>query len=103
MWAKYTWYSGPLAGLGIGAGVRYVGDSYGDAANTFVVPYYTLFDAALSYDLAMARPELRGWKAQVNVTNLTNKYYVASCLTGLPYCGMGAGRSILGTLRYTWN
>lgn len=103
LWAKYNWYSGPLAGLGIGAGVRYVGDSYGDAANTFVVPYYTLFDAALSYDLAMARPELRGWKAQVNVTNLTNKYYVASCLTGLPYCGMGAGRVVLGTLRYTWN
>ena len=39
--------------LGIGAGVRYVGESYGDAGNTFVIPSYTLFDAAMSYDLRL--------------------------------------------------
>jgi hypothetical protein len=26
LWSKYTWYNG-LTGFGIGAGVRYVGDS----------------------------------------------------------------------------
>ena len=35
LWAKYTWYNGPLAGFGLGAGIRYVGENYGDAANTF--------------------------------------------------------------------
>ena len=103
VWAKYTWYDGPLAGLGLGGGIRYVGESYGDATNSFVIPSYTLLDASISYDLAYARPDLRGWKAQVNVTNLTDKYYVASCLTGLAYCGLGTGRTVLGTLKYSWN
>src|SRR5262249_804535 len=35
LWGVYTWYSGPLAGFGVGAGVRYVGESFADAANTF--------------------------------------------------------------------
>jgi iron complex outermembrane receptor protein len=103
LWGKYTWYDGPLAGLGLGAGVRYVGETYGDNFNTFVVPSYTLVDAAISYDFAYMRHDLKGWKAQVNVTNLFDHYYVASCFTGLPYCGFGNARTVLGTLRYAWN
>jgi iron complex outermembrane recepter protein len=103
VWGKYTWYDGPLAGFGIGAGVRYVGETYGDSFNTFVIPPYTLIDAAVSYDLAYVRPDWKGWKAQVNVTNLTDHFYVASCLTGLPYCGLGNARTVLGTLKYAWN
>jgi iron complex outermembrane receptor protein len=103
LWSKYTWYNGPLAGFGIGAGVRYVGDSYGDAGNTFVIPPYTLFDATMSYDLAYLRPDLKGWKMQLNATNLADRFYVQSCLTGLPYCAMGTGRMVLGTLKYSWN
>lgn len=103
LWGKYTWYDGPLAGLGIGAGVRYVGETYGDVFNTFIIPSYALIDASVSYDLAYARPDWKGWKAQVNVTNLTDHFYVASCLTGLPYCGLGNARTVLGTLKYSWN
>jgi iron complex outermembrane receptor protein len=103
LWGKYTWYDGPLAGIGLGAGVRYVGETYGDDFNTFVIPSYTLVDAAVSYDFGYARPDLKGWKTQVNVTNLTDKFYVASCLTGLPYCGLGNARTVLGTLKYSWN
>jgi iron complex outermembrane receptor protein len=103
LWGKYTWQDGPLAGLGLGAGVRYVGDAYGDNFNTFVVPSYTLVDAAVSYDFAYMRPDLKGLKAQINVTNLFDHYYVASCFTGLPYCGFGNARTVLGTLKYSWN
>jgi iron complex outermembrane receptor protein len=103
LWGKYTWYEGPLAGLGLGAGVRYVGPTFGDNFNTFEIPSHTLFDAAISYDFAYLRPDLRGWKAQVNATNLTDRYYVASCLTGLAYCALGTGRTVLGTLKYSWN
>jgi iron complex outermembrane recepter protein len=103
LWAKYTWYDGPIAGLGIGGGVRYVGESYGDAANTILIPNYTLFDAAVSFDFKYLRPDLKGWSAQVNATNLTNKYYVSSCVTGLAYCGLGAARTVLGTIKYAWN
>ena len=103
LWAKYTWYDGPVAGLGIGGGVRYVGESFGDAANTILIPEYTLFDAAVSFDFKYLRPDLKGWSAQINATNLTNRYYVASCVTGFAYCGLGAARTVLGTVKYAWN
>jgi iron complex outermembrane receptor protein len=103
LWGKYTWYDGPVAGLGLGAGVRYVGESFGDAANTILIPEYTLYDAAISYDFQYLRPDLKGWSAQVNATNLTNRYYVASCVTSFAYCGLGAARTVLGTLKYAWN
>lgn len=59
LWGKYTFFDGPVAGLGLGAGVRYVGETYGDAANTLQVPSYTLFDAAVSYDFGYMQPNLR--------------------------------------------
>ena len=90
-------------GLRIGGGVRYVGDNYADGANTIQIPDYTLFDATVSFDFEYLRPDLKGWSAQLNATNLTNKYYVSSCLTGLAYCGLGAARTVLGTLKYAWN
>ena len=103
LWGKYTWYDGPLAGLGLGAGIRYVGPTFGDAGNTFVIPSYTLIDAVVSYDLAYMGSNLKGWKAQINATNLTDRYYVASCLTALAYCSFGNARTVLGTLKYSWN
>jgi len=103
LWTKYTFYDGPLAGLGIGGGVRYVGQSYGNNANTILIPDYTLFDATVSFDFKYLRPDLKGWSAQINATNLTNKYYVSSCLTALAYCGLGSARTVLGTLKYAWN
>ena len=60
IWGKYTWYDGPLAGLGIGAGVRYVGETYSDNFNTFIIPSYALIDAAVSYDFAHVRPDWKG-------------------------------------------
>jgi len=97
LWVKHNWYDGSLAGLGVGGDVRFVGRSWNDGQNTFVIPSYTLFDAVVSYDLAYARPDLKGWKAQINATNL------ASCLTGLAYCGLGNSRTVLGTQKYSWN
>ena len=103
LWGKYTWHDGPLAGLGLGAGVRYVGDTYGDDANTLNIPSYTLVDAAISYDFGYMRPDLKGLVAQVNARNLTDRYYVQSCFTGLAYCALGQGRTVLGTLKYSFN
>jgi iron complex outermembrane receptor protein len=102
LWGVYTWYSGPLAGLGVGAGVRYVGESYADNANAFRISPYTLYDAALYYDFAYLRPEMKGWKAQVNALNLFDHYYVASCIINNVYCGLGASRTVLLTLKYNW-
>jgi len=103
LWGKYTFYDGPVAGLGLGAGVRYVGETYGDARNTLLVPSYTLIDASVSYDFGYMRRDLAGLTAQINAKNLTDHYYVQSCFTGLPYCALGNGRTVIGTLKYSWN
>ncbi|MPZ40423.1 MAG: TonB-dependent siderophore receptor [Rhizobiales bacterium] len=102
LWAMYTFYDGTLGGLGLGAGVRYVGGLFGDEGNTFLVPSHTLFDAVVSYDFGYLRPDMKGLTLQINATNLFNKYYVANCFTGLAYCALGAPRTVLATLRYNW-
>src|SRR5262249_43833416 len=66
LWGMYTVRDGPLAGFGFGGGVRHAGRSYADAANTFAVGSYTVFDAALTYDFAYVRPDWKGLKAQLN-------------------------------------
>ena len=102
LWAMYTFFDGGLAGLGLGAGVRYVGGLQGSDANEFLVPSHTLFDAAVSYDFSYLRPDMKGVTLQINATNVANTYYVATCFTGLAYCALGAPRTVLATLRYNW-
>jgi iron complex outermembrane receptor protein len=102
LWAMYTFYNGGLGGLGLGAGVRYVGALWGDELNTIRIPSHTLFDAVVSYDFSYLRPDMKGVTLQINATNLANTYYVANCFTGLAYCALGAPRTVLATLRYNW-
>jgi iron complex outermembrane receptor protein len=101
LWANYRIPFFPFEGLQVGAGVRYVGWSYGDEANSFKVSSYTLFDAALLFDLAYLRSELKGWQIGVNGTNITDKTYVSQCL-GLNDCSYGLARRVLGNLKYRW-
>lgn len=101
LWADYTFQQGQFTGFGFGGGVRYIGDSYGDLANTISIPSYTLFDAAVHYDLSNLDRRLRGVSVAVNATNLFDKYYVASCTT-LNSCFLGSGRTVIGSVRYTW-
>lgn len=95
LWADYGFKQGLLAGLTLGAGARYVGESYGSDLNDFKVPSYTLFDAAVSYDLAHVG--LRGTSLRVNANNLTDEYYVASCYSENA-CYLGEERSVVATL-----
>ncbi|MBM7059459.1 TonB-dependent siderophore receptor [Pseudomonas sp. UL073] len=95
LWADYRFHDGVLAGLGAGAGVRYVGKSWADAENTVHVPSYTLYDASLSYDLAYVG--LKGTSLRLNANNLLNEKYVASC-GNLNYCYYGEERSVVATV-----
>lgn len=89
-WLDYAFLGGALNGLKLGAGVRYVGETVdGDIE----VPGYTLVDAMASYDFA------DHWRAQLNVSNLTDKEYVASCDY---WCYYGESRSVIGSLSYRW-
>ncbi|MDA5491149.1 TonB-dependent siderophore receptor [Yersinia kristensenii] len=100
LWADYTVQSGALQGLGFASGVRYIGPSPVDTANTLSNPSYTLLDAAVHYDLDMLSPSLRGVRVGVNVTNLTDKHYFSSCSAS--GCSVGYDRSVIASLRYRW-
>ncbi|WP_188610242.1 TonB-dependent siderophore receptor [Chelatococcus reniformis] len=110
VWAQYTFQGGPLLGLSIGGGVRYVGESNGDATGFFTVPTvgriparipaYGLVDAVISYDFAAVNPRLKGMKLQVNAQNLLDNQYVSSCFS--QSCNYGLRRTVLATLSYRW-
>lgn len=101
LWLDYAVRSGPLAGLGVGGGLRYQGKSFGDAANDFEVGGQVLVDAALSYDFGQLDQRFEGLDLRVTGTNLLNKEYVGYCQNALQ-CFYGQGRSINATLKYRW-
>jgi iron complex outermembrane receptor protein len=96
-WLSYDVKSGPLDGLTIGSGVRYVNGVTSDRLNTHTLPSYTLVDMAVGYDFS--KLGLKGFSAQLNVNNLTDEDYVATC-NSLYYCYYGAERSIVGSVSW---
>ena len=100
-WANYTFDAGLLDGFSLGGGVRFVGSSYADDANTVEADGYVLVDAALQYDLGILMPSLSGAAATLNVTNLFDKDYYSSCSFNF-FCQYGNGRQVLLGLRYVW-
>lgn len=75
IWASYTLTGGKSKGLGFGVGGNYVGDSWFEQTNTFVLPSYTLLNAALFYDQPRYRISLKG-------NNLLDEQYWNA--TGMP-------------------
>lgn len=80
----YTFRGNALDGVSIGGGIRYVGSSYADQENTLKVPDVTLFDARIGYDWG-------DWGIDLNVTNIFDERYVASC-QGANVCSYGEAR-----------
>lgn len=72
LWLDYTVHSGPLDGLGLGAGERYMGSSQ-NIQNTLGTPQYFLTDATVRYDLG--KLGLTGTKVSVTANNLFDKHY----------------------------
>ncbi|MEJ5173923.1 hypothetical protein, partial [Erwinia sp. MYb416] len=60
-----------------------------------------LVDMAVSYDLGQLTPQLKGTTLAVNVSNLTNQQYVASCTSAM-YCFVGQDRSVTASVDYRW-
>ena len=114
LWTNYVVQSGPVAGFGFGGGVRYVHDVYTTDANNLTVPTIgpgqlvlankvpsnTTFDAVVSYDFGMARPEWKGLSAAINSQNIFDTKYVSFCTAG--GCRWAMGRTVLGTVTYRW-
>jgi len=101
VWADYTVQSGIAKGLGLGAGVRYVGSSFGDNLHRSIIDNEarTFVDASLRYDLVNLDKRLEGAQFQINATNLLNeKKQVCSS----NYCYFDEGRKIIASVRYRW-
>ncbi|RZI79107.1 MAG: TonB-dependent receptor, partial [Pseudomonas sp.] len=100
LWADYTWHNGLLDGFGVGGGVRYVGDTYGNTANTSVahVSSYTVYDASAHYDLGRLDNSMKGLSVAVEAKNLFNKDYLANC-DGF-WCYYGDERNVVASVNY---
>ena len=101
VWADYTFHDGVAKGFGVGAGARYVGSSWGDAANTLKVPGYTLVDASVHYDIPNINSLKDNLRLAVNATNLANKEYVSTCYS-YSWCWYGSQRTVQASATYQW-
>lgn len=97
LWGDYTFNAGALSGLTLGTGGRFIGSSYGDAANSFKVGSAAVMDAVVKYDLA--RFGLAGSSLAVNVNNLLDREYVSSCFDTYG-CFWGAERQVVATATF---
>ncbi|WP_158602050.1 TonB-dependent siderophore receptor [Pararobbsia silviterrae] len=97
-WGEYDLHRGPLAGLGLGLGVRFTGSTL-DQSNTERVASFTIVDLALHYDLSRIDPRLRGVTLGLNAQNLLDRKYVQTCVNG---CYYGLERSVIATAKYDW-
>lgn len=96
LWADYTFQNGSLRGFGFGGGVRYIGSSYANEANTIKVPDVTLFDTAIHYETDSMRLAL-------NVHNLFDKEYAGGCFVRTTtLCTFGPTRDVVGSVKYRW-
>lgn len=93
-WADYTFQDGVLRGFGFGGGVRYVGSSFADTANTLPVAARTLGDAAIHY-------EIDNWRLALNVSNIADQTYVATC-SSASSCFYGDRRRVTASVGYKW-
>ncbi|KQT85394.1 TonB-dependent siderophore receptor [Aurantimonas sp. Leaf443] len=93
IWGDYTIQDGMLAGLGAGAGLRYLSKSYGDEENTFENDARTFVDAAVHYDF----PQVEGLRLQVNAKNIFDED-AQVCSSG--FCYKEPERQVIGTLRF---
>jgi iron complex outermembrane receptor protein len=96
LFADYTFQTGPLAGLGVGLGGRYLSSSYGDAANTpsLETKGLVLFDAIVHYDVS-------NWRVALNANNMFDKIYLSRC-SAITQCFYGSRRDVSVSLSRKW-
>lgn len=96
-WVDHAVQGRALTGLRVRGGVRWRGDTL-DYENVIEVPAVTLVDAGLSYEFG---GRLRGTALSLNVSNLLDETYVASC-EGAYWCMYGPRRVVTASLRHRW-
>lgn len=92
LWNKYNLRQGALKGLGLGAGVIYVGARKGDTNNTFSIDAYTRVDLSLDYRWGR-------WGFALNVRNALDEKYIRSASSRTSIFP-GEPRALLSRVRY---
>jgi len=91
LWAVRSFSAAGLHGWRAGGGMRYTGETT-NGIDTLKVPAYTLFDALVSLDH-------QSWNYALNVSNLFDEDYVATCLSRGD-CWFGSRRKVIGSVTY---
>ena len=90
IWSTYQLQSGPLQGLGVGAGVVFAGKRQGNLANTYSASGYGRLDMSLFYDLDEQT------RVSLNARNVTDNDYIETIASSGNYAGEPA--SLTATL-----
>ncbi len=90
-WVMHRFAVGDVTGLTVGAGVRYLGDSW-DGTDSLRTPAITLFDAMLAW-------EGGPWRLALNLTNLSDKVQITTCIARGD-CFYGQRRTVTATASY---
>ncbi|HEX8403966.1 MAG TPA: TonB-dependent siderophore receptor [Duganella sp.] len=91
VWGDYSFGDFGLPGLKVGAGARYVGETRSIFQNT-PAPDFTVADLMVSYSTGP-------WRLALNVSNVADKTYVASCPS---MCLYGEPRKAIISATYRW-
>tara|TARA_A100001391_G_scaffold164798_1_gene124559 strand:+ start:619 stop:3018 length:2400 start_codon:yes stop_codon:yes gene_type:complete len=98
LWASYEFQNAEniLKGLGMGGGITYASNRYGDNTHSFDIGDYTVLDAGVWYYLPLHSGER--WRFDLGVKNLTDEeYYTAS--GGNYRISVGAPRTVFGGVK----
>ncbi len=91
LWSVYEFEAGPLDGLGLGGGIRYVGDRAANPDNSFFLPSFVQVDATIFYE----------WNERVtlrlNALNITDEDILLNAGSDFTV-NPGAPRSFIGTV-----
>lgn len=102
LWADFRLAGSWIPGMVVGGGLRYIGSRFGNDANTFKLPSYTLVDLAVRYDLSQLGTGWKGWQFALNASNLFDKEYVANCAYSGDGCKWGYRRNVMANLNFQW-
>ncbi|HYI68377.1 MAG TPA: TonB-dependent siderophore receptor [Skermanella sp.] len=105
LWMDYELPAAIADGVSIGGGIRYVGSSFAwestaDLPDRETNASYTLFDAAIRYDLGKVNPRFEGARVALNLANIFDKEYQV-CYSRFD-CQPGVPRTVIGSLSYRW-
>ncbi|MEM8987771.1 MAG: TonB-dependent siderophore receptor [Pseudomonadota bacterium] len=100
LWASYEVQAGALEGLGVGGGVFFQGDRFGDDANTYTLDSYTVADLSTWY--TVPAPGLgpdQTVRLQFTAKNIFDEEYFPAS-GGNERINIGAPRSYFGSISF---